>query len=58
LAYFKETQPDRTLTLDAIKEWRGESGDYAGRPIVRGMWEGWQRALLARQPAAIDKSPL
>jgi hypothetical protein len=55
LAYFAEKQPDRTLTLEAIKGWRGSDGDYAERPVVRGMWEGWQRcaALASNKAAAV-----
>jgi hypothetical protein len=60
LAYFAEKQPDRTLTLEAIKGWRGSDGDYAERPVVRGMWEGWQRraALASNKAAAVAVTDL
>ena len=47
IRYFAQKHPGNTLSK-GIVDWRGENGDYAERPVVHGMWKGWQaRAALS-----------
>lgn len=34
-------------------EWRGDEGDYIDRPVVRGMWVGWQAALAHKSEGVV-----
>lgn len=57
LDYFTKTQPDRVLSIEAIREWRGRDQDYAGRPVVFGMWMGWNRRALVAAGKQADAAP-